>query len=140
MIKPYTFIVRLDVAPLWMADGFCMTDADALEMLAKMLPHACQDTELAAQVLVAPDVGRISKEQGFGVYTSERQQHDHHDQLRERSPVAYDEKDGIVPVLTRLQGMFERQGLPGFAGDLGAIIDKLTGVDAISDIEWQEAE
>lgn len=139
MTKPYTFIVRLDVAPLWMADGFCMTDADALEMLAKMLPYACQDTELAAQVLVAPDLARITKEQGFDVY-SPQNEHEHRDHLRERSPVAYDEKDGIVPVLTRLQGMFERQGLPGIAGDLGAVIDKLTGADAISDIEWQEAD
>lgn len=66
MTQPFTWIVRLDVAPEWVADGFALSDQRALAMLGKDLDCACPDTELAASVLVAPNAERIAREQGYG--------------------------------------------------------------------------
>lgn len=63
--KPFSWVVRLTVAPLWVADGFAMTDASALEMLGRALPHADLDTELDAQVLEAPMTSEILNVQGY---------------------------------------------------------------------------
>lgn len=51
---PYSWIVRFDVAPEWVADGFVFSDQRALEMLGADLSSACMSTELAAAVLAAP--------------------------------------------------------------------------------------
>lgn len=64
--KPYSWIVRLDVAPEWVADGFSLGDQRALEMLGKTLSYANMSHELAARVLVAPSALRIAREQGYG--------------------------------------------------------------------------
>ncbi|HIE2513457.1 TPA: hypothetical protein ACXLCK_001906 [Pseudomonas aeruginosa] len=63
---PYSWIVRFDVAPEWVADGFVFSDQRALEMLGADLSSACMSTELAAAVLAAPSPLRIAREQGYG--------------------------------------------------------------------------
>ncbi|TCC62670.1 hypothetical protein [Citrobacter braakii] len=63
-VKPYSWVVRFDVAPQWVADGFIMTDTTALEMLSDVINYA-NDHELAALVISAPDAERISEEQGY---------------------------------------------------------------------------
>lgn len=64
-VKPYTWIVRFDVAPTWVADGFVLSDERALLMLGSELAYACRDTELAARVLSSPPPLRIAREQGY---------------------------------------------------------------------------
>lgn len=63
---PYSWIVRFDVAPEWVADGFVISDQRALEMLGTDLSSACMSTELAAAVVAAPCPMRIAREQGYG--------------------------------------------------------------------------
>lgn len=65
-IKPYAWVVRFDVAPLWVADGFTLSDDRALEMLGREVGHACMGSELAARVLAAPPPLKIAREQGYG--------------------------------------------------------------------------
>jgi hypothetical protein len=64
-IQPFTWIVRFDVAPEWVADGFSLCDERALEMLSRET-SGCMSTELAARVIAAPAPGRIVRaEQGY---------------------------------------------------------------------------
>lgn len=63
-IQPFTWIVRFDVAPEWVADGFSLCDERALEMLSRET-SGCMSTELAARVIAAPAPGRIVAEQGY---------------------------------------------------------------------------
>jgi hypothetical protein len=65
MDNRFTWIVRFDVAPEWVADGFVMTDETALDMLSDKLSHADMDTELAARVISAPSALAIAREQGY---------------------------------------------------------------------------
>ncbi|WP_368894480.1 hypothetical protein [Kluyvera ascorbata] len=65
MTTPYTYIVRFDIAPVWVADGFILDDQTAKDMLSNCLDCACEETELAARVLVAPNPARIEDEQGY---------------------------------------------------------------------------
>lgn len=63
---PFTWIVRFDVAPEWVADGFVLSDQRALMMLGTDLSSACMSTELAAAVIAGPSPLRIAREQGYG--------------------------------------------------------------------------
>lgn len=66
MDQRYTWIVRFDVAPLWVADGFVMDDSIARDMLSDRLNFARPDIELQACVLAAPSAQAIAREQGYG--------------------------------------------------------------------------
>ncbi len=70
MEKPFTWLVRFDIAPEWVGDGFNLTDERALEMLGRDLDGACMSTELAARVISAPSALRIVREQGYAPKTS----------------------------------------------------------------------
>ncbi|MFT0546956.1 hypothetical protein ACMHYO_11510 [Allopusillimonas ginsengisoli] len=149
MTKPYSWIVRFDVAPEWVADGFNLTDERALEMLAETLPYANMSYELAARVLAAPSALRIVREQG---YTKAHPQAGKevagvldgapyaYDDMKKRSDavtldkaisdaitlldsVAFvrDENDNTADVLSRLRG----------------VRDMVRGDAPISEIEWQ---
>jgi len=65
MQTPLTWIVRFDIDPVWVADGFVMSDTQAIDMLSYKLEFANVDTELAAQVIAGPSPLRIAKEQGY---------------------------------------------------------------------------
>lgn len=65
MQNAYRWIVAFDVAPEWVADGFTLSDATALDMLSEKAPFANVDTELAAAVISAPAPLRIVREQGY---------------------------------------------------------------------------
>lgn len=62
--KPFSWIVRLTVAPLWVADGFTLDDARAHLMLAGAVDCARGD-ELQAVVLEAPSPLHIANVQGY---------------------------------------------------------------------------
>lgn len=49
----------------WVADGFCLTDERALDMLANDLQYAYAGTELKAKVINHPDRMRVLK--AFGI-------------------------------------------------------------------------
>ena len=65
MDNRYTWIVRFDVSPEWVADGFIMTDERANEMLSLALPFADEEHEIRAAVIAAPSFARIMAEQGY---------------------------------------------------------------------------
>jgi hypothetical protein len=63
--KRFTWTVQFTVNPVWVADGFDLTDERALDMLANDLSYANIGTELDAKVLTAPDPDEIAMEQGY---------------------------------------------------------------------------
>lgn len=67
--KNFTWIVRFDVAPLWVADGFALSDERALSMLASDLCHADMN-EIAATVIAGPSALVIAREQGYTKHNS----------------------------------------------------------------------
>lgn len=63
-IKPYSWIVRFTVSPVWVADGFALSDDRALKMLSSDLSFA-NSKELSATVLEAPSAIHIANAQGY---------------------------------------------------------------------------
>lgn len=55
-IKPYTWIVRFDVAPEWVADGFNLTDERALLLLLVTcdMPTAAASSQRASWLRLPP--------------------------------------------------------------------------------------
>ncbi|EOF5934504.1 hypothetical protein ACK1D7_004479 [Salmonella enterica] len=139
-VKPFTYIVRFDVAPLWTADGFILSDHTAQEMLSTRLDFACSESEIAACVLSAPETSRIENEQGYPVGKL-------HDEIVQDSPVAYSDHTivkSITDAIELLDGVaFVRDDADNTADVLEKLRrsrDLLTGSAAISNIVWQEAE
>lgn len=66
MDKRHTWIVRFDVCPEWVADGFAIDDERANDMLQIALPMAAEQHEIRAAVLCAPCPYDIAKAQGYG--------------------------------------------------------------------------
>lgn len=62
--KPFTWIVRFTVAPLWVQDGFSISDERAIEMLAASIGFG-SSSELQAKVLEAPSALHIARMQGY---------------------------------------------------------------------------
>jgi len=60
----YKWTVEIEVDPIWVADGFNLTDERAHDMVAEALPWA-QGHEFKARVLQRPTPERILKEQGY---------------------------------------------------------------------------
>lgn len=63
--RPFTWVVSFTVDPLWVQDGFSLTDERAYEMLSSELSHAHGD-EFSARVLNAPSALQIARIQGYG--------------------------------------------------------------------------
>ena len=79
MEKRYTWIVRFDVVPEWVADGFVIDDERANDMLQTALPMAAEQHEIRAAVIGAPCPYDIAREQGYI---------QHPDELRCNAPLA----------------------------------------------------
>lgn len=62
--KPFTWVVRFTVAPLWVADGFSISDERAEEILRRALQCATEG-EYSACVLEAPSALHIARVQGY---------------------------------------------------------------------------
>ncbi|WP_336983955.1 MULTISPECIES: hypothetical protein [unclassified Cedecea] len=142
-VSPYTYIVRFDIAPLWIADGFILSDETALAMLAERLDYACDATELAAQVLVAPNPSRIEDEQGYRHGAIAKS-------IEEGAPEAY-ENFGENTIASALIDAIELLDSVAFVRDendnsrdvlskLLEALGKVNGSLPISDIHWLDAE
>lgn len=144
-VKPFSWIVRFDVAPVWVADGFIMSDSQVSEMLARELGWADVNNELAASVISAPDAYSILSEQGYrntNVQALER--------IMEDAPIAYPPKTegtsalklAIVNAISLLESVaFVRDDNDNTAEVLEQLRGALALVDGsepIADIEWQE--
>ena len=55
------FTVEFEVSPVWIADGFDMTDERAQMMLESALPYANSETELRARVVKKPSKAAIER-------------------------------------------------------------------------------
>lgn len=64
-LKPLKWVVEFSVSPIWVEDGFDLTNERALEMLANDLQYAYGETELGAKVLKAPSSILIKRIQGY---------------------------------------------------------------------------
>lgn len=64
--KRYTWTVQITIDPVWVADGFNITNERAHDIIAHALPHA-NGHEFSAKVLSAPDPMQIKCEQGTAV-------------------------------------------------------------------------
>lgn len=62
--KPFSWVVRFTVAPLWVQDGFTISNDRALSMLARAVGGATGE-ELQAQVLESPSPLQIASMQGY---------------------------------------------------------------------------
>ncbi|MEI9747420.1 MULTISPECIES: hypothetical protein [Morganellaceae] len=145
-IKPFSWLIRLDVAPLWVADGFCMNNQTALDMLANQLPYADMSFELGAAVIAGPDPRRIVNENGWESNQAEEVK------IRAESPFAYPENENqgtdLVSTLTDAIAYIDSVEA-GSAGhtDKSAVIARLRSALALVDssesivnFEWQPAE
>ncbi len=65
-MKFYKWIISIEVASIWVADGFDLDDERAQSILAHHLSYA-HGTEIRARVLDAPPPEDIAQEQGAGV-------------------------------------------------------------------------
>lgn len=90
MEKRYTWIVRFDVAPEWIADGFYISDARANDMLATALPVAAEKYEIRAAVIAAPSPVEIAREQGYDFRFMPDRFALRKSDIRDASPIAYD--------------------------------------------------
>lgn len=63
--QPFSWVVRFTVAPMWIQDGFTISDERAHSMLAQAVGGA-SNSELIAQVLEAPSALQIARMQGYG--------------------------------------------------------------------------
>jgi len=151
-IKPYTWVVRFDVAPLWVADGFTLSDERALEMLGADLSSANMSFELAARVLSAPSPLRIAREQGYGEQHPEAGKFAR--EIIDGAPHAYTYFKGVKHIdsveravnaaIDLLDSVaFVRDENDNTADVLAALRSArsmLRGDSPISDIDWQPAE
>jgi hypothetical protein len=60
----FKWIVSIEVDPLWIADGFNLTEERLNEMLLRELSWAYAH-EVKGQIIEAPDPKAILKEQGY---------------------------------------------------------------------------
>jgi glutathione S-transferase len=108
----YTWIVRFDVVPEWVADGFNLDDARANEMLSLALPYAAEEHEIRAAVIAAPSATRIMAEQGYTPGTLQRET-TASKEIRDGAPLAY----GVDTVRDALQEALSMCDASWFAGD-----------------------
>lgn len=120
-VKPFTWIVRFDVAPLWVADGFDLDDARAFEMLSTELSFADCNTEIAAKVISAPDTSRIRAEQGY---------QDKDDSGIDNGAI----RQSIIDAIDYLKSDGKSSAL---VASLKQSLELLDGTASISEIEWQ---
>lgn len=130
-VKPFSWIVRFDVAPLWVADGFIMTDAIALDMISGVVDCANQ-FELSASVISAPAAERIAEEQGY-------LPSNHPEQLCvviNDSPRAYAEASVVNSLNDAIAALENTQNNKNVLKNLRSSLALLTGDKPISDIVW----
>ncbi len=63
--RTFRWVVELEVAECWVADGYNPDDEDILMMLATRLGWADFGRELGARVLRRPDQAEVRRVQGF---------------------------------------------------------------------------
>ena len=63
MAKKYEWTVKIAVDPVWVADGFNLTEERLHEMVLSDLSYA-RHSEVKVKIIAAPDPARIAKEQG----------------------------------------------------------------------------
>jgi len=141
---PYTWVVRYDVAALYVADGFTFSDQRALEMLSRETT-GCMSTEIAARVLVAPDRVRILKEQGARPDAKGRETIVEKE-LRIGSPAAYNQGT-LLDALVSAWALLDSVPFVSKEGDteevrskLKGAIGMLQGTAPISTIHWEEVQ
>lgn len=145
-VKPFSWVVRFDVAPIWVADGFVMNDTSTLEMLARELGWADVNTELAAAIISAPDAHDILHEQGYQKTNAEELA-----EIVEGSPFAYQKTEYSSALKLALMNAIALLDSVAFVRDendnTAAVLEQLRGVlglvdgsAPISDIEWQKAD
>jgi hypothetical protein len=124
-VKPFTWIVRFDVAPLWVADGFNLDDACAMHMLLNTGLHsACCHTELAAKVISAPDANRIHAERGS----------------RFKYKAGIDSDSIRKSILDAIDYLNSDTNSSAVVASLKQSLALLDGSEPISEIEWQNTE
>lgn len=64
MGKKVKWVVEFEVDPVWIADGFDLTEERALSLLENALPYAHSEAELGARIIKAPPPKLIKQLQG----------------------------------------------------------------------------
>ena len=84
-LRSFKWTVEFTVAPIWVADGFDLSDERAKAMLAHDLGYAYRH-ELAARVVSAPHSDAIAQAQGYASFQ---------DRLARDASYARDVKEGL---------------------------------------------
>ncbi|KSQ21644.1 hypothetical protein APB26_32180 [Pseudomonas aeruginosa] len=139
---PFSWLIRFDVAPQWVADGFSLTDGRALNMLGLEVSGACMSTELAASVLSAPRPQRIAQEQGYE--TDDSRLPTVIGELLAGSPRAVPGEALVERALISAVTLLDSVAFISTEGDTTEVIEQLTqalallrGETPIADIKWQ---
>lgn len=130
-VIPYSWVVRFDVAPQWVADGFIMTDTTALEMLSDVINYA-NEHELAASVISAIGAERIAEEQGYLPSNNTEIM----SQVLTGSPQAYAKASVANTLLKAIAALEKTQNNKQIVKELHSSLALLTGNKPISDIIW----
>lgn len=139
---PFTWIVRFDVAPLWVADGGTISDLDALTMLGNRFGDACQNTEIAARVLSGPVRSRIAAAQGY-VTPADRFARDVlYKELAREAPVAMSpDHYSMLRLVMDLEGIANEMEHPGLKQGLKTLRNVMNGRAPIDQIgEYPEGD
>ncbi len=137
--KPFTFIIRFDVAPWLIADGISMSDASALLMAGSMLIDAT-DEDLAVSVLSAPSPERILVEQDFT--PAHRYFDSNRSEIIKGSPLAYSDENIANTVTSAINLLSDPRD-----GHIATAIEKLrfvqrilSGDEPISNNAWEQRD
>lgn len=145
-IQPFSWLVRLDVAPIWVADGFFLDNQGALDMLAEHLSYADVNVELGAVVVAAPDPRRIVNTMGWESNVAKEAE------IRAGSPLAYPESgkqssniastliDAIALIGDPALGGVDAERRATMLTHLRSALALVDGTQSIVDFEWQNIE
>lgn len=131
--KPFTWVVSFTVAPLWVQDGFSISDERATEMLGQALQSA-HSSEYSAKVLNAPRPLQIVKMQGYAPHG-----------LR-AMPVIADLREGspstgvVSDALVKARDLLDSVAFVAQPGDTDKVLQKLNEALALIDARQGEPE
>lgn len=115
---PFSWTVRFTVDPLWVADGFTLSDERALHMLAKEIGGGSSE-ELQASVLVSPLPADLVRMQGY-VKGTQNYRHEIKE-LREGTPDA----KRLRLALLAAHGLLDSVAFVNNPGDTNAVLSLL---------------
>lgn len=129
--KPFTYVVRFTIAPIWMQDGFTLSNDRALLMLAGAIGAGSAD-ELQAKVLEAPSALEIARIQGYDA------KHPRSGQVVRDIMAEHGEVGVVRNALIKARDLLSGVAFVATEGDTNDVLDRLR--DALATIDARQGE